>query len=177
MLAIASLLDPINDEQIKGLWRLLEEKCGLTGIQETPSPHFSWIGCEDMQLEKAHRRLEKIGKQIGPFKIKTAGLGIFPGRIPVLYISIVKTAELMKFHRLIWKELEKYLIVPTEYYRPDRWMPHITIAYGDLNPDNLACALHDLAFEAQVYDIDVDNIAVMYHTEEGIGIKERFQLE
>ena len=61
MLAVASLLDSVADEQTKDLWRRLEEKCGLTGIWATPFPHFSWMSCQGLDWSKVSKKLEKDG--------------------------------------------------------------------------------------------------------------------
>jgi 2'-5' RNA ligase len=177
MLAIASLLDPVSDGQTRDLWRLLEEKCGLVGIKATPFPHFSWLSCQDLDWTRASKRLAKIAAGVKGFKVTTAGLGIFPGVNPILYLPVVKTPELQKIHYLIWKEVGKYLVNPHEYYTPEQWVPHITIAYGDLNLDNLECAIHNLAANDKVYEIFVNNISVMFQNQDGVGIQTRFELE
>ena len=177
MLAVASLLDSVADEQTKDLWRRLEEKCGLTGIWATPFPHFSWMSCQGLDWSKVSKKLEKVAARVNGFKVTTAGIGIFPGISPILYLRVVKTPDLLKVHQLVWKEVGKYLVNPQEYYLPEQWMPHITIAYGDLNQDNLVCAIRDLAQEARTYEIFVNNIVVMYQTKDGVGIKARFDLE
>jgi hypothetical protein len=78
---------------------------------------------------------------------------------------------------MVWKEIGRYLVNPQDYYLPDQWVPHITIAYGDLNQDNLLCAIRDLVADTRVYEIFVNNISVMYQTKDGVGIKARFGLE
>jgi 2'-5' RNA ligase len=176
MLAIASLLDPETDQQIRRLWELLEEKCGLLEIKSAPFPHFSWAASEDIEWRSASKKLEKITHKTEAFKVRTAGLGIFSGPTPVLYIPIVKSPFLLATHLEIWKRLERFLIKPQGYYSPNQWIPHITIALGDLDAEKLSCAVQDLAFQKMAFDISVTNISVIYHTNEGVGIKSRFEL-
>lgn len=177
MQAIASLLDPVTNEQTKDLWRVLEEKCGLAGIKTTPYPHFSWLSCEDLDWARVCKKLEKITSKVSGFRVNTAGIGIFPGANPILYIPVIKTPELLQIHQLIWKEVAQYLIKPQDYYLPDQWMPHITLAHGDLNQDNLACAIRDLALDSRVYEIFVDNISVIFHIDDKVGVNAVFKLE
>ncbi len=176
MLAIASLLDPIADQQIRNLWQLLEDKCGLYEIKTAPFPHYSWFGCEDLQWKPVRQKLNKISRSLDSFSVRTSGFGLFSGPVPVLFVSLVKTPELMEIHRKIWGSLEKYLIGASELYSPERWIPHITIAHGDLTPAKLYCAVQNLAFQPLEFEIKVNNISIIYHNEEGVGIKDRFDL-
>ncbi len=82
----------------------------------------------------------------------------------------------MEIHRKIWARLEENLIGPQTYYSPERWMPHITIAHGDLTPENLSCAVQDLAFQRVEFEIFVNNVSIIYHNEEGVGVKYKFDL-
>ena len=178
MLAIASLLDPATDQQTKKLWRFLEDKCGLAGIKTAPYPHFSWLTCDDLNWDPVSKNLGRIAIKVKGFTAITAGLGIFGGPKPILYIPIVKTPELLAIHQNIWGKVRRYLVNPQDYYLPENWMPHITIAYGDLAPANLACAIQDLAFETLSFEIIINNISVIFNTPaDGVGIKASFKLE
>jgi 2'-5' RNA ligase len=176
MLAIASLLDPFTDQQTRNLWQLLEEKCGLYEIKTAPFPHFSWFGCEDLQWKPVRHKLNSFCRSQNSFSVKTSGIGLFSGPVPILFVSLVKTFELMDMHRKIWRRLEKDLIGANELYSPEQWVPHITIAHGDVTPSNLCCAVKELAFQPLEFEVRVNNISVIYHNEEGVGIKDRFEL-
>lgn len=177
MLAIASLLDPEADQQTRSMWQMLEDKCGLFGIMAAPYPHFSWFASEDIVWSPARRKLARIARKIKPFKVRTAGLGIFSGPVPVLYVALVKSPELLEIHRAMWKRMEKHLVKPLDYYSPEEWMPHITIAHGDLDPAKISCAVEDFAFESVKFEVAINNISVIYHSDKGVGIKSRFELE
>ena len=176
MLALATLLDPDSDHQTRQLWQQLEEKCSLSGIKAAPYPHFSWAASENIEWNAARRKLDRIAHKIKPFKVRTAGLGFFNDPGPVLYVAITKEPHLLVIHQEIWKRMERNLIKPQAFYSPNQWMPHITIAQGDLNPQKLACAVQELAFGRLAFEINVTNISVIYHSEEGVGIKYRFEL-
>ena len=89
----------------------------------------------------------------------------------------MKTPELLDIHQQIWNKVRRYLVNPQDYYLPENWMPHITIAYGDLTPANLACAIQNLVFETMSFEILINNISVIFNTPEGMGIKASFKLE
>jgi 2'-5' RNA ligase len=46
-----------------------------------------------------------------------------------------------------------------QYYHPEQWVPHITLAQGDVTPESLAAAVKRLAQRRFVWRIRVDTIA------------------
>lgn len=101
MYAVASLLNPAADKQTRDLWRLLENSCGLSGISITPLPHFSCQFAGEYDARSAQTALKDLAEKIGPFKTRTAGLGMFTGPAPVLYLTVVKNECLFKIHKVI----------------------------------------------------------------------------
>ena len=174
MYAIASLLDPISSQKIQELWNFLENDCGLFGIKETPLPHFSWQGANDYQFPQVTNALQKLSREISPFVVKTAGLGIFTSENPILYLSLVKTQQMIEAHKKIWDAVEFNADQLIKYYAPDSWMPHITLAYHDLNRNNLPCAFSELSFQPFNLEISVNNLAVIYQIDHQVGLKEQY---
>jgi 2'-5' RNA ligase len=176
MYAIASLLNPAADQQTRDLWSLLEKSCGLSGISMTPLPHFSWLAADECDAISAQKALKELSEEIVSFTTRTAGLGIFTGANPVLYLAVVKNEALFQVHKKIWDRLEPYSQNMSNYYSAELWIPHITIAYKDLNPTNLSCAAKDLLLVPLDVEILVDNITLLYHIDDEVGIKEQFYL-
>jgi 2'-5' RNA ligase len=174
MFAIATLLDPNSDAQTREFWQLLQKDCGLAGINTTPLPHFSWQGADDYPVPEVERMLKGITRRMAPFKAQTAGLGLFTGPTPVLYLALVKTARLMEVHRSLWETIGPLGDGVNSHYSPDAWMPHITIAYQDLGADNLACAVKNLIFKPVELNIQVDQFALLYQNEEDTGVTGSF---
>jgi 2'-5' RNA ligase len=172
MYAIASLLDPYSSQKIQELWDYLESDCGLSGIKKTPLPHFSWQGANDYHFPQVSELLQKLANEIAPFAVKTAGLGIFTSESPILYLPLVKTQHLMKIHKKIWDGVETNADQLIDFYAPDSWMPHITLAYHDLNRQNLPCAFSELAFRPFKFEITVNNLAVIYQSDQEVGLRE-----
>ncbi len=176
MLAIASLLDPDADQKTRNVWQILEEKCGLFEIKTAPFPHFSWFGCDDLLWGPARQKIKSISRSLPSFTVRTTGYGLFTGPVPVLYIALAKTMDLTEVHDKLWRRLEKYFIGVNELYTPEQWVPHITIAHGDLTPENISCAIRELAFVPSEFEITVNNLSIIYLNQEGVGVKDRFDL-
>jgi hypothetical protein len=56
MYAIISELDQSSSVVVKNLWARLRDACGLREIYNLPTPHFSWLVAEalDLPLHEGH---------------------------------------------------------------------------------------------------------------------------
>lgn len=172
MHGLVSLLDPPHYEKVEDLWSRLEAHCGLKGVRVTPIPHFSWQVTMDYDFEALKPAMAKLAGELAPFTVRTTGLGIFTGKAEiVLYIPLIKDETLLKLHQTIWKATLPYTIQPNLYYAPDNWMPHITIGYGDVDEEGLACATRLLAREDFNWAIQIDNLLLVSQSEGETGVE------
>lgn len=174
MYVAASLLNPTASRQTEEYWAWLEGHCGLAGIKLTPLPHFSWQGASEYHLGKAEEVLKELAARQSPFTVQISGFGIFPGEKPVLFLHLVKNRQLLELHEEVWKRLYPFAVGINEYYDPQQWVPHVTLAYRDVTPENISCALQVLAFQPVSIHIVVDHIALIYEINGEIGIKFRY---
>ncbi len=174
MHGIVTLLDEKHHSKVKHLWQTLEAECGLRGIQVTPIPHFSWQVAQDYHYEQLAHILDEVSRQAVPFQVNTGGLGIFTGEVPVLYISVVKNIHMLQLHEKLWNEARDAGVNINAFYSPDHWMPHITVAYGDVDQDTLRCAISRLAFQIFNWEFRVDNLAVISQPDGGVGQQSLF---
>ena len=177
MHGLVSLLPEPYYSRVTGTWRQLKERHGLTGIEVTPYPHFSWqIGVE-YPFEALQAALAEVCAAGRPFKVRTTGLGLFTGPAPVLFIPVVKNQALLDFHARVWERLLPVVQGASPYYDPDHWCPHISLAYGDLTPANIGPLMEALAFESYNWEFEVDNLAFIYEPDGTVGeVKLRYRL-
>jgi 2'-5' RNA ligase len=165
MNGIASLLDRPATTRVALIWQDLEARCGLVGVKTTPFPHVSWQVTEDYKVPLLEKALDVLSGQIQPLTIHTTGLGLFTGENPILYISILKDEPIMRLHSLLWEKLNGIGLHPSPYYSPAQWVPHITLAFNDLNRQNLDCAMQYLAFQSFDWEILIDNLVFVAQSE------------
>jgi 2'-5' RNA ligase len=109
-----------------------------------------------------------------PFVVLTAGIGVFTGPMPVLYLALVKTRMMIDIHEMLWREMAPLSNLVNEYYSPPRWVPHITLAIRDITPLNLACAMEGLLSYPFEMEIFVDNLALIYQVGDYDGVKVKY---
>jgi len=177
MVAIITELEEQAAVRVMRLWRELNEACGLEGIFNFPTPHFTWFVAEKLDIQEVKSSVQKLSEEIQTFEIRTYGLGVFPGDQPVLYLPIVRTIDLIQLHQKIWDLVLPFSVEASTYYSPQLWMPHITLALMDLTQENLSCAIDSIAFEPIEIHSEVDNLALVEQEGQEIGeTLQRFNL-
>ncbi len=169
MNAILSELDENAAVQVMHLWRRLHKACGLEGIFNYPNPHFTWFASSEMNMGRCVPLLAEFAQRHPPFRVQTAGLGLFPGETPVLFLPLVKSVELAELHRSLWEQVHPLCQGMREISLPEFWVPHITLALKDLTRENLTCAIDAIAFDTLQLFITVDNLLLVEHGTDEIG--------
>ncbi len=171
--AVVSLLDEETQRKVEAHWDHLEQNCGLKGIRITPFPHLSWQVAESYVIEPLLETLAWRAEHSKPFHIQTAGLGIFSSPEPVLYLQVVKNTPLMEYQQLIWDEAAPYAQGLSPHYHPSAWIPHITLAYRDINLKNIGCVMQEYAFQEFEWLIRLDNLALVAQNGDKVGVLEK----
>ena len=164
MNGVVSLLDEQHHRVVEDMWAELAERFGLRGVYATPYPHFSYQIAPQYDAELLKSILEDVAARQTVFHVQTTGLGIFTGAQPVLYIPVVRSLQLTQFQQLLWNELASASQDASEYYHPDRWMPHITISFSDLDKSRLADVIVWLSERPFHWTIEINNLAYIDDT-------------
>ena len=170
MHGIVSLLDEKHYRLVEHLWADLEQSFELKGIKVTPFPHFSWNLASDFNYPDLESVLQRISSSVRPFKVTTTGVGLFTGEKPTIYLPVVKTVELLRYHGLIWDLTASASQGRSPLYCPEQWMPHISLAYDDVTKQNIGPLMEHLAFQSFNWEMTIDNIALIYEPSGTVGI-------
>lgn len=176
MYALTTLFSLDTNVNFAGIWQKLNTKCNLVTANEVSFIHLSWQGAVAYQNEPAKSSIQQISAQTHPFTIKVSGVGIFTGADPVLYLNVVKNRELMDLHELLWDKLSPFGEEMNSYYGPKDWVPHITLLYGTLLPEDLTCAVTELMYEPLDLELAIDNLALIFMRDGTVGIDSRYAL-
>ena len=134
---IVALLDTGSNARIEAIWQEFQVQFGVHGVSRTPIAHFSFHVAESYDAVQTIPTVHELAKTMPPFKVRTAGLGVFTGTMPVVHVSVVRNEWLGQIHGQIWEQLTPLAAGIQTYYHPDHWQPHITIAQGDIPPEKL----------------------------------------
>lgn len=176
MYALTTLFNFDSLPVFADIWQKLKKNCGLVTIDEFSFVHLSWQGAQGYQLESVHDVLGEIACSTKAIPIKTAGIGVFSGHEPVLFLNVVKSHRLMELHEMLWDRIIPFSQEYNAYYAPDEWVPHITLTHGPFLPADLACAISELMFEPLSLELNIDNLALIFMQDGSVGIDSRYSL-
>jgi 2'-5' RNA ligase len=166
MHGVASLLDEASDAFVRELWTELDREFGVRAVTEiVPYAHISYHLAEDYDLERTEAVLHTLVRDATPLHVLAAGLGIFTGPQPVLYLAIVRDPALTTFHQRVWPALETVSTRPSPLYTPEQWVPHTTLAQWDITPDTLPALVRHLAGRALQRELVLQNLTLLYGSE------------
>lgn len=162
MNALVSLLDHDHAEEVRSIWWELESRFGVRTRYVKPFIHFSYhVVADEYDLEHLAPELDEVSSARTPFTVPTAGVEVFTGSEPVVFVSVTRTEELDDLHRDLWSRCTPGFGVGLPYYAPDAWVPHVTLAQGSRAAENLPEILAFLEERALEWELSVDNLAVI----------------
>lgn len=170
MHGLVTLLPEPYDEKVTSLWDGLEAEFGLNGIRITPYPHFSWNIAETYNRPEMDAALASLAETVKPILVRTDGFGLFPAPRPVLFIKMKRNPELDALHARLWAAMGSVANGMSDYYSPEQWQPHISLAYGDLTtaqvPEVRAWLESQETFD---WSFEVDNVSFIYEPDGQVG--------
>lgn len=177
MHALVSILPQHYYQQVEEIWRELEAEFGLKGVRITPFPHFTWQVARGYDFDRLASAIMPIAREQPPLVVRTAGLGVFTGPQPVIFIHVVKTIEMYQLHARLWEAAQPHRRSLSPYYQPEAWIPHISLALDDIDQANIAGVITRLAFRPYAWEMVIDNLAVLTQPPgENAQIHDRFDL-
>jgi 2'-5' RNA ligase len=174
---VVSVLEGELYKESKRMWRFFEREYNSKAIQNFAHPHLSFQGgiCEDIKMIDAN--LKKLSLQIRPFPVRIEGINTFKKPDRAIFMEVVRTKTLQRIHKKIDALLGKYCSRTFKLYSPQNWHPHVTLAHGDLTPNNFQKAKKDLENYHPRYKLRVHNIClVRWYDEDKIRIHKKYVL-
>ena len=176
MNGIVSLLAAEQYRIVEALWSELESRYGVRGVYVTPYPHFSYQVAEAYDIDRLAVILARFAAAHRPLSVRTSGLAVFTGQKPVLYIPVVRDASLSAFQLELWNASAGAASGLERYYEPERWVPHITIGFGDMNADIIGTVVRELSGRSFDWEFRVDHVAFIRATDGTHALESRFNL-
>jgi 2'-5' RNA ligase len=125
-IGIVSNIEGQPYKDIKRIWAWLEREHNCVAYQAYSHPHLSFQAATTSDIRQLKRDMSMLTSRIKPFEIEVGGLLHFDKK--VICLKIRKTRELVKIHTLVNQFLEARCRDLFDYYVPDNWIPHVTLA-------------------------------------------------
>ncbi len=158
--AIVATVPEPHAAQVANLWASLQDRFGVHSDLTSEFPHFSLHIAATYGVEVSER-LQTFAAEHPPLRVRTAGLGMFTRTKLVLYLPVVRNPRLNDFHRELWKAISGLGEDVSPLYRPERWLPHITLALEGLDQYNLGGVIHWLSDQKLDWVFDVSELRLL----------------
>lgn len=104
------------------------------------TPHLSLATCQAIDEDESRKLLRELARQTSPFPIAFEAAGAFPPEGATLFLVPATNLDLIRLHRTFWESFVLQAEEPSDFYTPERWVPHCTVA-RDVPPAERARAL------------------------------------
>lgn len=162
MHGIVTVLAEPHHGWVESLWQALQQRFGVGRPEATSVPHFSYHVAPEYDMARLKAVLVETAVTIPPFTVRTTGIGIFPGELPVLYLPVARSPQLQALHTALWPRLQAVAQGSLDYYAPQNWFPHITLGHNDITPDQLGPIVTWLNGQSLAWDVQVTNLTLLH---------------
>jgi|GEM_PF-3907950 len=152
MIGVVSLL---HDE-----YRLAYESLEAGAHKRASVPRLSYHVAGSYNWNGVIDALDEIGGHFGPFDIVADAVAIFESIPAVVYLTVSDPEHLRELQRFVFDRVARHSHSPDEYYTPQAWVPHVTIASG-IDPQEASKLAQSLRSKKLHWKIRIDNIAFM----------------
>jgi len=127
--ALTLRLESSAAARVERLWQALAEAGEDSMLRLGYAPHLTLALLPDSVAAAELERAAFAGaasRRAVPLRF--GALGVFPGRPAVTWLAPIVTAALLECQRSLCADLAPLPIEP--HYRPEAWMPHVTLSQG-----------------------------------------------
>lgn len=129
------------DDRLRAIIAVLRSELADNGLASSLgfNAHLSLAICPRSSVSEIEAALDSL-QPIEPVTVRLTQLGVFPRPVGVLFFGLAPSIDLLGLHRAVHQRLEAAGVPRSEWYLPNLWTPHCTIAMP-LPPSKVALAL------------------------------------
>lgn len=167
MIGVVSLLE---DEH-----RLQYESLDAPARARPEVPHISYHLAEAYNWAAVAGALEELAANFQAFDVVADAVAIFESIPAVVYLTVSDAGPLRALQQVVFDRVAPHATTPDEYYSPQKWVPHMTIASG-IDPMEATRLAQSLRSKKIQWRIHISNIAFMSVDRENYIISGRTKL-
>lgn len=159
--ALEFFFDDAAEDEIRSLWRRLEQAGVPSVAKHTNRPHLTFAAGSSFSAAVRGELTAELRLLSLP-RVWLYTLGTFATNDNELFLGSIVDTELLAVHSAVHDILAKKVRNPSAYYLPGSWVPHCTLAH-DVDPAGLAAgfaALHPVRpVHARLAEVGVTDTA------------------
>lgn len=154
-------------------WKILDQDFNINFLSKNNyKPHITLYAGEirNKNIKEIKDLLEKL--KLKKFQLKSPGIAIFADKKPNLFIRWENNFILRKYRKIIKDKLKKFIIRENTFTKDKIWIPRTSIAYKDINYEDLGMIRKKISFLFRKQLVNVSNILLIdYSKKEKIKSK------
>jgi 2'-5' RNA ligase len=129
--AVQLYMDPQTESLIKGVWERLAER-GVSDalVKRGGRPHVALSVFDEGDPGEITFRLRKLASEQKTLEARFEHLGTYCSKDGVLFLVPVVSPRFFMLHSNVYKALSDIIHGVRDGVRPNRFVPHCTVAYG-----------------------------------------------
>lgn len=165
-MAIVGIIDDDTIHKVSSIWSEFRDTFGVKGFSNIPYPHISLQVAQHYEVDQLESSLRTTARQLSRIELYTGGLGIFTGKAPVVHVAVARTTQFDNLQEQMHSICRQWAKNPDEHYNPDRWIPHITLAQGQIVNDQIPQMIRMLQHRDLQWTIHIEALAVMRYSQD-----------
>jgi 2'-5' RNA ligase len=172
--AVISTLPDEYHQRVLDVWADLASEFDLDPASELPPPHVSYHVATRYDSSTVESRLHSVAADTESFTVHTGGIGVFTDA-PVVYLPLARSPALADIHDSLWSRLTEFAEHTDSYYHPDRWFPHVTLAYYSLDREQLGDVVAYLSDREFAWSFEITDVAHLEATADEMQVRSRVE--
>lgn len=159
--SIAVLLDEEHDQIVRAIWDEVRDELGIEHVFKNPVPHITHIQAAKVKEEQLEEAMTTFSQEHGPFTVRTAGLGLFTGERPAIYIPCVRNPIITALHSSMIVHVSDSIEGIRMTHHINSWVPHITLLLPDMIDERLLDIVALLAKRDFTWEMRITRLVVL----------------
>lgn len=127
--AIELCFDSDTEMAVRRLRRKLVDAGLPATLTDTDErPHISLAVFNTLDADFWLARLKAFAASLPPFAVTLSAVGSFPTAAGIVFLAPTPTRQLLDAHQRLLDRLRTRHVEPIDYYLPEQWIPHCTVA-------------------------------------------------
>ncbi len=173
---IALVPPPDIEQHITEIKLYFAEHYNSRGALNSP-PHVTLLPpfeCLAEDVPKLEESLNQFSANRLSIPVTLSGFAAFAPR--VIYVDIVKSPELLEIHKDLMSYIEANLGIADRVSQTRPFVPHMTVAFRDLTPENFQTAWLEFSERSLHFEFTASALTLLLHDGSRWNISKKFPL-
>jgi 2'-5' RNA ligase len=164
MLSIFSQIEKSETSEIHRIMEIVRPLLADQAPLIWQYPHITWHSAEGYAIPELEKSLLELASTWEKTRVRVTGIGMFTGKVQVLYLPVIKTPALVHMQKQIISHAKAISKEASRFFQPEIWIPHITIISDENEQQSIPKAIQVLSETRVDFEVEINNLALGRYT-------------